>query len=271
MSDAEDLDVDRTTALWSGIIASGGCLVVSAVWWHVPGVTVWQWLQASAVLLAGAAAVAASARPPAWIVDGSHLAATASLGVAAWITNAQLAASGISFQTFAAFKVLLLGGACIYPTRLRFSVPLLIAVAAVPAIEWLTWPAHWRAHAAVTEPTGTLIIGAISIGLLVYRTRSLAAQQLAARSRAELSTMQQVAEVALAVRDLANSPLQTLEASLSLLQAGASDPAKLTAQMDRALARLRDLNERLLPYEEHVQWSAETFDPIAILERARRP
>ena len=271
MREGGALEVDRAIAVWSGVVAAAGCIIVTALWWHVPQVTVWQWLQASGVLLASTVAVTLPQRPPAWLVGGAYVASTASVSVAAWITNAQLADASVPFQTFAAFKVVLLGAACTFPTRLRFSAPVIAGVALLPSLEWLTWPPSWRAHAAVTEPVATLLVGAISIGFLVFRARSLAAHERAARSEAELATMEQVAQVALAVRDLANSPLQTLEASLSLLQAGASDPAKLTAQMDRALARLRELNERLLPYEAHLRWDREGFDPIAVLERARRP
>jgi hypothetical protein len=75
----------------------------------------------------------------------------------------------------------------------------------------------------------------------------------------------------LAVRDLVNTPLQTLRISAHLLAARYPEAHEVTGSIERAAERLNELNKVLADEASAVEWSPgmEAFDPITIL-RARR-
>src|SRR5262249_35740825 len=150
------------------------------------------------------------------------------------------------------------------------AVPGLIAASILPTIEWTTWPAAWHAHLAAGEPFGTLAFGVIAIALYVHRTRSADLQRRTVKAESDSGAMQQIAQMALAVRDLANTPLQTLERELDAMQqdGGRSNPEAIE-RMGRSLSRLRELNQLLKPYEAMLEQRGGA-EPLASLEMLRR-
>jgi hypothetical protein len=83
-----------------------------------------------------------------------------------------------------------------------------------------------------------------------------------------MTRIEELARMSLAVRDLANTPLQTLELTLELLRRSDADPT-IVERLSRSLQRLRRLNELLASYEQDVVWTArqESFDAVRVLER----
>ena len=75
--------------------------------------------------------------------------------------------------------------------------------------------------------------------------------------------------MALAVRDITNTSLQTLVTSLDLLNG--EPPSPTLDRMRRAINRIRQLDAVLSAYGENVRWRGgdEGFDPVAVIENAR--
>jgi hypothetical protein len=114
-----------------------------------------------------------------------------------------------------------------------------------------------RARMSSGEPFGTLAYGAFALVLLGFRQRSYLMRGELERARAEKVSLERVARVAMALRDLANTPVQTLELVLQRLRARTPDLELQTVRMGRALERLRRLNDILGPYESAVVWDGE--------------
>jgi hypothetical protein len=71
----------------------------------------------------------------------------------------------------------------------------------------------------------------------------------------------------LALRDLANSPLQTAANLVVLLRERAPELADLTDKLERAVARLTTLKRAPRPFEDQLEWQPgdEARDPQQVL------
>jgi hypothetical protein len=113
-------------------------------------------------------------------------------------------------------------------------------------------PDSLRARMSAGEPFGVIAYGAFALVLLGFRQRSHAVIKELEHERREKLVLERVARVAMALRDLANTPVQTLELVRQALL-GPSPRLRVQAdRMRRALARLRRLNDILLPYQNAV-------------------
>jgi hypothetical protein len=151
----------------------------------------------------------------------------------------------------------------------------ILAVCGEAIIHYLTLPASIQVH-VFGEPGSTVAYGIFALALLAVQVRRQSSERLLAETQAETLSMERLAKTALAIRDLANTPLQTIELSLALLrrlaQDAPSDWARHLDQIDRAFERLRDLN-RILDRAGHTApgVARESFDAQAILEGAWPP
>jgi GAF domain-containing protein len=125
-------------------------------------------------------------------------------------------------------------------------------------------------------------IGALSLAARTpgrYRTHDLElAEELARRAapaidsarlaQAEARSAGRLARVALAVKDMTNTPLQNILANIELLQTRPETQAECLERMRRAVRRLRQLDGALSVYGSAVRWrkSDEGFDPVAVIE-----
>src|SRR5262249_46273530 len=102
--------------------------------------------------------------------------------------------------------------------------------------------------------------------LLVYRLRQAALERDVAFARAKSEATEDLARVLLAVRDLSNTPLQTIAfASQTALQRH-PELGPVVDRIDRSLARLRDLDRKLRSLEHAVKWTRRevSFDAEAL-------
>ena len=76
-------------------------------------------------------------------------------------------------------------------------------------------------------------------------------------SASEKVALERVARVSMALRDLANTPVQTLELVRQRLLTDDPQLSVQTERMGRALERLRRLNDLLAPYQSAVVWDGE--------------
>jgi hypothetical protein len=111
-----------------------------------------------------------------------------------------------------------------------------------------------QARMASGEPLGIIAYGAFALALLALRQRGRSLQIELARARAEKQMLERVAHLALLLRDLANTPTQTLELIRYELEVQGARAGVLAERMGRALQRLRRLNEILARYAAAVAW-----------------
>jgi hypothetical protein len=240
------------------------------VWRGVEAVSEWQWILFASSGLAFFCLILVSRQRPRGVTVAAFHGNIVVSAVALFVTNGQLAASGVRFQAFLGFKAYLIMGALLLPEDLLIAVPFFVAGAILPAIEWATWPAAWHSALSVGEPLGTVAVGVLAVTLYAHRVRSTALQRRMANTEAQALAMQRIARMSLAVRDLANTPLQTLELGLEVMERGQPVSPEQRERLWRAMARLRDLNRLLEPYAQGVTWlpGDESIDSEQVLSRS---
>lgn len=185
-----------------------------------------------------------------------------------WLTTAPWAQlDGAQWLPFQAHKLSLLTAALIAPDLIVGLVTLAVYSGAALLQLALFDPAV-RARVASGEPWPIFAFTLFSVVLLVARLRRQFLEHNLIEVRAERRLLRDVAARLLAVRDLANTPLQTIEVNAALV---ATVPgAQVYAQrMLRSVERLRRWHRHLETDWRRIGWSEESlaFDAQAILDR----
>jgi hypothetical protein len=114
-----------------------------------------------------------------------------------------------------------------------------------------------RARMSAGEPFGIIAYGVFALVVLGFKQRGYALRSELEHERSEKVAMERVARVSMALRDLANTPVQTLELVRQRLLTEDPQLRTQTERMGRALERLRRLNDILAPYQSAVVWDGE--------------
>lgn len=211
--------------------------------------------------------VARRARRLATIGAVTFVANNAAIVVALWQDATMAALSPGPWVPFQPQKLGALAVALLAPTRVwsgALSIALFVGSA---VLRWgLFSPAH-RARAPA-EPWAILAFGTFAAGIYAYRVYTQRKEQRMAEALGEARISERLSRIVLALQDLANTPLQTLELTSALLAHRGASPA-LIARMQRSLARLRDLNRLMAhhsPARAAWQWPV-SLDSRAIIVR----
>jgi hypothetical protein len=152
----------------------------------------------------------------------------------------------------------------------------LVVIAAITAQNFIVYYFGAIPLAADTtrlEPWTSLLIGVFAVGLALYRAHRQRAEVGLIVARERATALERMTRSFLAARDLANTPLQTLELSLSLLKGRYPQAQDLTTKMERSLMRLRELNLVLDIKASEVEWKTgdESFDAMSVLRKPDEP
>lgn len=168
--------------------------------------------------------------------DLAFVIATAPFLVGMWLPQTHDLESGKSLEPMLAHHFLLLGIAVVAPSWRSGSAMIVVFTAhAIVLAQVLSGGA--TSPSLDREPWFTLVFCVFAVMLLYTRERrrKLAQRLAAAEARAQMHA--QVSRVLLALRDRANTPLQTLEVAISMLEQGDDSRATLS-MLRRALDRL---------------------------------
>ncbi len=182
-----------------------------------------------------------------------------------WATGAAYAASGFPGAPFQEDKLAILIIAMLAP-ELAVGFVAILAHVVVASARFAALPDAVRAHLDAGQVWIVVAYAVAGAILLAYRLRSQALQMRVIRADSDATAARRVARVLLAARDLANTPLQTLEFSTSLLRSRHPELEGILARIDRAVSRLRDLGAIFGAAEERVDWAPgdESFDPKTV-------
>jgi hypothetical protein len=184
-----------------------------------------------------------------------------------WLDELQMQQAGIIWQPFVGHKMVSLAVALLSPGPLVLSLGLIGALMAEASVQWWTMLAGNPRIAAGYEPWTTLITGGVACVFAWRREREFALRSRFAEARAEVEALTTLSQVFMALRDYANTPLQTLEIDLELVGRRHPEEARVLFRIRKALARLRSLMGWLTRYEARIGWigGAASFDAEALL------
>jgi hypothetical protein len=263
------------TEAWRSSLYS--CLAIGALMvaagavrhWRIPEHSFYVFFAAGALQLAlGALLWARRARPSLAQAGAASVACTLLTLPAQWYSMSVFASmlEARPWTPFQGMKLLSILIALIGPEIPLVIVTDVLLLISSSLIQYLTFPAAVRAHFAFDEPGATLMYGGMALLLFYYRWRRHEAARQVARAEAQSASLQQLARVFLAVRDLTNTPLQTLQVCVELLARRIPRIGPELPRMQRSLARLRELDGILSRYESQVEWrDGESFDARRIL------
>ena len=104
------------------------------------------------------------------------------------------------------------------------------------------------------EPWGVLAFGMAGCFILAYRFRVRQLELMARKAHSETESTRRLAEAFLKLRDLMNTPVQSIEIAASLLGKGSSNQAEIVQQLRQSCEQLREINRMLKQYEHQLEW-----------------
>jgi hypothetical protein len=207
-------------------------------------------------------------RRPHTVAFGSamFLVLNTTICVALWSDTQQTADTGISFVPFRANQLGALAIALMAPPVPWVGVVAILTVIGSAVVQFAMFSDAVRELLPYGDPLSTLFFGGFAIVLLFYRLSADRNQREVVRAQAEAESYQRYARAMLAIRDLSNTPLQTLM-NITAVMRQRGDHIETVQRLERTVARMTELEQLLRPFEEHLDWRPgdEGWDPKAIL------
>jgi PAS domain S-box-containing protein len=184
-----------------------------------------------------------------------------------WITNDLAMHSQVAYATFGGYKLFAIALAVFGSASLRVGITGIGLAGILPILELYQWPPAIRERVSVVEPWVTLLYAAVGMGVLYHRRRELRRQAELVQAQTKAAYVELFMRKFLAVRDLANSPLQAFEATLGVLRMKHPESKQQIDRLARQLDRLRKLTTVLAQYEPRA-WTErdQSFDPLEVLQ-----
>jgi len=198
--------------------------------------------------------------------SAAFVANNATIVVALWHDATMGALAAAPWVPFQPHKLGALAVALLAPPRIWSGAVSIALFVGSGVLHWMMLGPGAKAR-ATAEPWAILAFGTFAAGLYAYRIYTWRKEQRMATALAEARISERLSRIVLALQDLSNTPLQTLELTNELLARGGASPA-LIARMQRALARLRDLNRVMAHYSPpRAVWPGpESIDSRAVIQ-----
>jgi hypothetical protein len=258
----------RRSVLWSSALDLGVGIAGALAFRGRSGVVVWAMVQFAAAGALGLL-VALSWRRAPRAVGLALFSLNVTSGLFTGLVSADALArlgqpSGL-FQSLEAGMIVI---AVLSPAA-GLGVAWIAVFVAAPLLQVGSWPETIRQSIAPRQTWFVIIYGGIAIALLLYRQRSVELERALAETEAARLSARRLAQVSLAVRDLANTQLQTLSTAVLLLRHKVERQELVLDAMNRALGRLEVLKQALAPLDEQLDWhsDAESFDAVERIQQ----
>jgi signal transduction histidine kinase len=236
-----------------------------------PGIPSWPTLMGAAVGLALLATIALiRGRVPERVASYIFVLNNTAVVVVLWVTDRYYAIQSESWPPFQANKLGVMTVALLAPS-LWAGLVSIASLAGAAVLEFLLAPRGTSARFGLAEPWTTAVFAVFAVVLLGQRLYWLRREQALAQRDTERSVLERLARVSMAVRDLANTPLQTIRLSSALLRARAPELATPIERIERATQRLAALGATFSKEAETVEREHPelSFDALATLRSER--
>ncbi|UJR84666.1 Hypothetical protein I5071_67450 [Sandaracinus amylolyticus] len=240
---------------------------------ELPGIPAWPALVSGAVGLVLFAL--AMLRPPHWsgrLASWLFVVNSAAIALALFVRDPYYAAFAEHWIPFQGSKLCCVIVAVLAP-RLWAGVLATILHAGSSVLAFALLPPDVREQIAFGEPSVTIGVGVLTAAVLAHRLRRESLERELLRAQTEAAAAQHLARTVLAIRHLANTPVQTIALTSALLSQRHPGERSLIARQERAVEKLRRIDELLVRYDRELEWHSDdaSIDAIALLEGALTP
>jgi hypothetical protein len=247
----------RAVAVAAALNVVGMGLDLLLIGRNVPGVRAWPNVVS---MLFGASMlvilIARWRRPNARLAGAIFFADAAVIAMALWFTNMWYADSGRAWVPFQANKLGMFTVALLAPD-VWSGVGSIALYAGTSLVQRLTFSTTIIANMALGEPGATVAVALFALTLLVLRIRRSKLEQRIVRAQTQARVLRDFARISLDLRDLANTPLQTIAFSTAVIRRHHPELETVLEQVDHSIARLKELSSALKTFEGHADWEKE--------------
>jgi hypothetical protein len=184
-----------------------------------------------------------------------------------WFLAGERAAQGTPLELFVRENIVSLVYALATPPRAAASL-IVIGAFTTESFLMLFRPHITGPEILFTRPWTNVVVSLAAVAIAIYRSNTRRAEVAMIVEFERAASVRHLARTYLAVRDLVNTPLQTLKVSLSVLGARCPGSANLIDRMERSLDRLNELNQVLVTETASLDLKpgAESFDPLHVIQ-----
>ena len=248
-------------------INSTGMLVELALVRSIPGMPPWPTLAASAfgILLLGLLVIRRHS-PTIRFCSVIYLLNTFAVAAALYLTHPYYAALGPKWVPFQANKLACLLTALLAPT-MGVGLASITVYAGAAVLQFFLFSPEIKGALAIGEPWATLAFAIGGLFLLWYRIRRQRLETVLVHARAEMGTATRLARTFLQLRDLSNTPLQTIVLTTEMLETDHPEIQTELGRISRAAKRLEEINHALTSDYDPLIWGADelSFDSNELL------
>lgn len=271
----EESDLAWRSAVAACVVLALALVGFGALGYRLYGVTPTLVLQAGHLVLTGIVLAVLLARTPHRSIRGAVIAFLvlyAPFPALLWIGHAAMLERGVPWAPFTGHKLVMIAVAVMMPGPAIWPAAIVVLTTALALVQFFaggiaTDPSAWGG-----EPWITFLYGGIAVFLVAFRAQHRVIAQRYAKVRAQTDALTEMSRFFLALRDLQNTPIQTLEIDTAILERRHPESATAIKRMRRSIAELRDISRRLAKYDRLVQWEpgSDRFDPDAALDWLER-
>jgi len=263
---------------WQGAMASAllsllGTPIDLLMGRSIPGMPMWPDVLSmcvAGVLLAWL--LVRQGRPSERSASAVFLLNNAAVVLSLWVTSGYYAAAHVPWVPFQANKLGVLAVAMLTPANVPVGITTIALYTGGALLRYWTFDHGIRGRLPASEPWAMTVFAVFAAFLFVYRLRRKALEQALLHAQAETDALELTTLRFMAIQDLANTPLQTLEANAAIL-ADVPGTEPYVARMRRALARLHEWHRILRDEIDGAPPSPPlaSFDAKTVLRDSQRP
>ncbi len=157
-------------------------------------------------------------------------------------------------QQLIGIRLILFATAIVAPNPMWSGYLIIGVAAATPFLLYLLSPLYIQAGLLQNEQWMALLYAVVAALILRHRHEEIRMGRLLAKIQAEHRATSQLAAIFLSLRDLTNSPLQSVELTAHLLKLGKLSKSEAARHLENSLMRLKDLSRVLQAYEKNMDW-----------------
>lgn len=186
-----------------------------------------------------------------------------------WLNQQIYLQTGKSFEPFVGDKIFALTVGLIAPPILWVGLVAILATGIAPLVQYLLLSTEVRQVLPVQEPWSTLVFVMVGLGVYVFRVRSYEIQLKAARLEERALLLQEFAHLLINAQHLANTPMQTLLNSMSILKAKNPESEQLLEVMGHALGGIWRVVQLFSYCDSHINWEEKNI-PVSLEDFEKR-